>query len=374
MFGHIYINRLKCLIRDRQLVFWTLLYPLVLAVLFHLAFSNIAAATSFAQIPVDVVQNSALEQSVGFKEAIGAASDGEEKMFVVNYVSQEQADQDLKDNKIAGYIRMDGGAQVVVKDNGFNQTILKQFVDAYLQYGSAYVKVLQANPQNAANLSIEHGGYMKETYPGKESPDTSVIYYYALLGMAAMFGGFWGVKELEDIQADLSARGARLNVAPVHKLKAFGASLPAAVTVQFGAMLLLLAFLSLVLGVDFGGQIPCIILTCLIGSVAGVTYGAMIGSIFKNENLKIALLISTSLAFSFLAGMMAPGIRHTVAQAVPPLTYINPAYLISDAFYALYYYTGYDKFILSSALLLALSAVFYLVVYFKTRRQRYASL
>jgi ABC-2 type transport system permease protein len=217
--------------------------------------------------------------------------------------------------------------------------------------------------------------YFKEVAPGRTAnPNPMVIYYYALMGMAALFGGFWGVKEITDIQADLSPQGARFNMAPVHKLKAFGSSFTAAIAVQFAAMLLLLAYLTLVLKIDFGGQLPFVLLTCLIGSITGVTYGAMISAVGKNENIKMAILIGSSMAFSFLAGLMAPDIRYTVTHAVPFLQYLNPAYLISDAFYSLYYYTTYTKFFLSIGLLAGYSVLFYLVVYFITRRQKYASL
>lgn len=378
MFRHIYINRLKCLLRDKQLVFWTILYPLLLATLFSLAFSNIMAHDKFASIPVDVVENEEMKNHAEFKTALGfaagAGSDG--NLLNVTYATQAQADEDLKNNKITGYIVFDNGPKVVVKDNGLNQTILKQFMDSYMQYGSAVTRVATANPQAIQNFSFgSNQNYFKEYTPGRTSqPDPMVIYYYALIGMAALFGGFWGVKEITDIQANLSAQGARLNLAPVHKLKAFGASFPAAVTVQFGALLILLAYLALALKIDFGNQLPFIILTCLIGSITGVTFGAMISVLCKKEALQMSLLIGSSMIFSFLAGMMAPGIRYEVTHAVPFLAYINPAHLISDSFYALYYYTGYEKFFLSIGLLAAYSIVFYLVVYFVTRRQRYASL
>lgn len=377
MFKHIFTNRLKCLLRDRQLVFWTFLYPLVLASLFSLAFSNIMAHDKFASIPVDVVENEEMKSHAEFITVLDLASTGsEDKLLNVTYATQEQADQDLKNNKITGYIVFNNGPKVVVKDNGLNQTILKQFMDSYVQYGSAVSKVVMKNPKALQNLSFGSSqSYFTEIAPGRTArPDPMVIYYYALIGMAALFGGFWGVKEITDIQANLSAQGARLNLAPVHKLKAFGASFPAAITVQFGALLILLAYMSAILKIDFGNQLPFIILTCLIGSITGVTYGAMIGSICKKESLQLALLLSSSMIFSFLAGMMVPGIRYEVTHAMPFLAYINPAHLISDAFYALYYYTGYEKFFLNIGLLAAYSIVFYLVVYFVTRRQKYASL
>ena len=44
---HIFGNRLKCLLRDKENVFWTMLFPILLAVFFNLALSNVNAGESF---------------------------------------------------------------------------------------------------------------------------------------------------------------------------------------------------------------------------------------------------------------------------------------------------------------------------------------
>ncbi|MEI6101566.1 MAG: hypothetical protein WCP73_06985 [Eubacteriales bacterium] len=77
---------------------------------------------------------------------------------------------------------------------------------------------------------------------------------------------------------------------------------------------------------------------------------------------------------SILAGLMSQSIKLSITQAAPILAYINPANVISDAFYSLYYYTNHDRFFLSIAILFIMSGVFYLIVYLITRRQKYASI
>ena len=41
MFFHIFKNRLKILLRKKSVIFWTMIFPIILATLFHLAFSDI---------------------------------------------------------------------------------------------------------------------------------------------------------------------------------------------------------------------------------------------------------------------------------------------------------------------------------------------
>jgi ABC-2 type transport system permease protein len=380
MFKHIFVYRLKCLLGNRMLVFWTFLYPIVLATLFSLAFSNLSSADAFSSVPIAVVNNAEYQSDTYFQSALDSVSDNsataKQKLFHVTVETQDHALQSLDKNEIAGYILLDGGAHVVVRESGVGQTILKEFVDSYLQRMSASGTILQNNPAAAQNLQMDiEGTYIREVAPVKTNPDKSVVYYYALIAMAALFGGFWGNHEITDIQADQSPQGARVGLAPVHKLKSLVSSFSASILMQFAILVAVVAYMGFALKVDFGGQLPFVLLACLVGSVMGVSYGAFIGAVTRKSNsLKIAVLVSTSLAMSFLAGMMVSTIKYAAIKAVPALAYLNPANLMSDAFYSLYYYTGYARYFTNIGLLLAFSAVFCLAVYFITRRQKYASL
>lgn len=378
MFWHIYKNRFKCLVRSRMMVFWTLLYPIVLAMLFSMAFSNLNSSTLFTSIPVAVVDNAQYRSNMAFQNALEAVSDtnerAAEKLFRISVTTKQQAAQSLKNNEIKGYIYFEGGAHVVVQNSGIDQSIIKSFVDSFLQLGSSAETVIKSNP-NAVVENIGSRNYLNDVPPGRSQPDNTLIYFYALVGMACMFGGYWGRKEISDIQANLSPQAARMNMIPVHKMKVFACSFCAAITVQFLCVLVLLAFLSMVLKVNFGDQLICVLITSLAGSIAGVTFGAMVSSLVKrSEHMKSIVIIAVSMGCSALAGLFALNIKTSVMQNAPALTYLNPANLISDAFYSLYYYTTYTRYFISIGLLLAISAVFFAIVYFVTRRRKYASL
>jgi len=62
--------------------------------------------------------------------------------------------------------------------------------------------------------------------------------------MACMYSAFWGLCNTVDVQADLSAQGARRSVAPTHKLQVVLADAVAALVVSFAEVLILLAYLS----------------------------------------------------------------------------------------------------------------------------------
>ena len=74
MFGHIFIYRLKTFLRDRADVFWTAVYPIVLAVFFSLAFSNMTSADGLKSFPVGVVDNAEYRSQTQFIEALESVS------------------------------------------------------------------------------------------------------------------------------------------------------------------------------------------------------------------------------------------------------------------------------------------------------------
>jgi ABC-2 type transport system permease protein len=77
---------------------------------------------------------------------------------------------------------------------------------------------------------------------------------------------------------------------------------------------------------------------------------------------------------SFLSGLMIVDMKYITIRAFPALRYINPANLISDAFYTLYYYDTLDKVFLSIGLQLLMALLFFVTIAMIVRRQRYASL
>ncbi len=94
----------------------------------------------------------------------------------------------------------------------------------------------------------------------------------------------------------------------------------------------------------------------------------------KGEGIKIAVLVTVTMALSFMSGLMFGNIKYIVQTACPAAAYLNPASVITDTFYSLYYYDTYTRFFTNIALLLGFTIVFYLIVYFNLRRQRYESI
>lgn len=383
MFSHIYITRIKCLVRDKETLFWTIGFSLILATLFSLTLSNISSSELFKKIPIAVVDNNEYQNNSTFRSALESASSSDTSkststLFEVTLAARETADELLKNNKIKGYIILENGVQLVVKESGIHQSVIKSFIDDFTQRSAAVHTIYAKEPaavQKAIAEASSNITYTKEASSSKAAPDTMLSFYYALIAMTCLYGSFWGMKEVVAVQANLSAQGARINMVPVHKLKIFGYSLCAAITIQLASILILILYMSLALKIDFGNQLGYIILACIAGCISGVMFGAVIGALNKlSEGHKIAILISVSMAMSFCSGLMVAEIKYIIYTTFPIIAYINPGNLIADSFYSLYYYSSHTRFFTNIGLLFAFSALFYLLTYFILRRQRYASI
>ncbi|MDF2556939.1 MAG: type transporter [Bacillales bacterium] len=380
MFFHVFKNRIKCLFRDKQALFFTILFPIILGTLFNLAFQNLNDIDAFSKIKIGMVKNQGYQSDLTFQQVLTSVS-GEEKdaLFQVTYTSEQNAKQLLKEEKIQGYIFIQDGIQLVIKEDGLYQNIIQSFLNDYKQMQYTIASILKENPSVLESVMKDLGNrknYLKDVPPGNAAPNWVLNYFYCLIAMTCLYGSFWGLREITSIQANFSPQAARLNMAPVHKLKVFGASMTAAVAIQFFEVLALLAYLIFILKIDFGNQLGYILLTCITSTVTGVTMGAMVSSLIKKggENFKSGILVSISMLMSFLSGLMIADLKYVIQDKVPILSYLNPANLITDSFYSLYFYSTHDRFFTNILILWGFNILFSLATYFVIKGQKYASL
>lgn len=381
MFWHNYRYRIKCIIKDKQMMFWTLLFPIILATLFNLAFSNLSNADNFSAVNIAIVKDGKYENNKEFIDIINNVSEGktDDPLFNIKYTSESNAKDLLSNNKIAGYIYFDKDINLAVKDSGINQTIIKSFIDQYKQTESTIKTIIKKNPEIVQNGGIENitksEDYIKEVSISRTKVDETVNYFYTLIAMSCMYGGFLSLKEVSDLQGNQSAKGARICIVPVNKLKIFMASMAATTTVQVFNLAVLFMYLSLILKIGFSNQLGYILLASFVGTITGVTFGTCLGAILKKkEGIKVGILIGATMTMSFLSGMMYDKMKYIVNSKIPVLSYINPVNLIADSFYSLYYYDTTTKFFTNIGILCILSIIFSTITYLAIRRQKYASL
>lgn len=378
MFGHLFRYRLKKLLRTKEMIFWTLAFPIILSIFFNLAFQNLDSSEGFNSIPTAVVTDDAYENHPFLKDVLKEVSEGEDPLLILSEVPLDEAKALLEEGKIRGYITAENPIGLHVKSSGFSQNILRLFLDNVNQRFAVVEDVTAHDPaalEAVFSAMEEERDFTREKEKTTAPPSQVLNYFYSLIAMACMYGAFFGADEVTDIQANISDRAARINVAPVHKLKAFLASSAASYLVLMVNMSILLLFLRFVLGIDFGNRVLLLVLTTFVGTMTGISFGAFVSSLVKKgENLKVAIIITVSMTGSFLAGMMYAQMKYIVYDKAPILAYINPVNLITDSFYSLYYFEDLGRYVMNILILLVMTIVFSLGTYMVLRRRKYASI
>lgn len=92
-----------------------------------------------------------------------------------------------------------------------------------------------------------------------------------------------------------------MSVAPTYKGKVILSSVLASYITQLIGLALLFIYTIFILKVDYGTNLPFIILLGMVGSLAGLSMGLVIGTLFKaNDNIKTGIVISVTMLRLFL--------------------------------------------------------------------------
>lgn len=370
MFSEMMKYRLLCQIRSKESIFWLLLFPIILSILFQAALSDITKGEKFELVDIAVVKDEAYNGDEIMQQIISSVSAGseaeatEDTLFITKYVSKEEAERMLSEEKIAGYIYVENEAfNLEINENGVEQTIIKTFLDIAIQKKQVLTDIIEQNndmmPENVSDIMNDSTEYIKDVGNRKNEPDTAVVYFYSILGMACMYGAATGCISISNILVGQSAIAKRNNVSPVSRMKLFFSGFLVDMVMNNVLVLLILAFIRFVLNVNFGDRYGFIILTSVVGATTGLSFGYLFGSLSnKSNNFKSNMVIAISMIGSFLAGMMSSGVKYIVKQKAYIVDRINPVNLITESYYKLYYYTSLDKYFENIIILCVMTAVF----------------
>ena len=78
--------------------------------------------------------------------------------------------------------------------------------------------------------------------------------------------------------------------------------------------------------------------------------------------------------FSFLSGMMGITMKYVIDKNIPIINKINPAAMITDGFYSLYYYDTLNRYFRDVCFLLIFVLIAFVVSFASLRRERYDSI
>ena len=387
MFYHNFKYSLKILLKNKSLIFWTFAFPILLGTLFNMAFSNTEKSEKLSIIDIAIINSDEFDNNKIFKETMQTLSDdnNKNKIFNITYTDISKAKKMLLNEEITGYLKFnENNIDIIVNSSGINETILRSIVDEIerekevintlvkketekgnIDYTAIYNKIaLLLNNSNATLKDISN-----------KNLSYTMIEYYTLVAMAVLYGALISMNVVNYKLANMNSVGKRTAVSKVGKGKLLLGSLLASYIVQMLSLLILLVYTIFVLKVDYGSDIMHVILLIAIGSLASLTLGLGVSTMLKtNENAKTGILIAITMLWSTLSGMMGITTKYVIDKNIPILNILNPANMITDAFYSLYYYDTLNRFYSNIISLLVFSLIMIIISYESLRRQKYDSI
>lgn len=389
MFAHNFKYSLKVLFRNKSLIFWTYIFPLILALLFNLAFKDIESNEVLKTIDIAVVNSESFENDTITKNILKELSSEENKIFNIEYTDLEKSKELLENKEISGYIIYDNDIKIVINNNGINETILKYTLDE-IQNTKNMVNIMLnssiTKEINNGNININYNEIynnimnkisntnIKLNDISNKNLSYTMIEYYTLIAMAALYGSMLSMYITNYNDARMCPVGKRKNVSPTNKMTLIVSGLLSSYIVQLIGMFILFMFMIFILKIEFI-KLEKVIFLSLLSSLAGLSLGVFVSSVFKaKENTKTGIIITITMICCYLSGMMGITMKYIIDTNIPIINKINPANMITDALYSLYYYEDNIRYSFNIISLIIFSTIMILISYLKLRREKYDSI
>lgn len=362
-------------LRNFNMMFWPLIFPLVMATLFYFSFGRIEEA-DFETVPAGVVlEENADEVFLTFLEEIEGEQD---QLIQIEKMEKTKAMKKLKEKQISGIFFIGEEPSLMVGRNGLSESILQSILSSY-QTGKQTLEIIIRNhPEKLPEAVSQMENYenlVEQVSLGGKTTDGNIQFFYALVAMTCMYGAFIGFGAAITLQANLKSLAARRCVTPTHKLTLILSEMLTSFVLHFLNVSVLLIYLRYILRLDFQGQTAKMLLISFIGSMIGVSLGIFVGSFGKvGEGMKIGILLAISMLCSCLAGLMNGNIKDMVEQNAPIINRINPAALIADAFYCINVYDDPSRYSRNLVSLALMCVLLILLSFYLVRRERYDSI
>lgn len=358
-----------------------------------MAFSDIEKNETLDIIDIAIIDNEYYQKNEVYKNTFKTLSDdkNDEQLFNTTVTSEEKAKEMLDESEITGILKLtEDGPLLTVNQSGINETILRYVVDEIASTIEVTNKIFEdkvTEELKSGNKTIDYEKLYKDIMELVMDSETNIknvsndnlsytmIEYYTLIAMACLYGGMISMFITNYKLANMNSVGKRTSISPIHKGSVLLGSLLASYIVQLVGLALLFLFTIFVIKVDYGSKLAPIILLSLVGSLAGLTLGVAVATLVKsNENTKTGIMIAITMTGCFLSGMMGITMKYIIDKNVPFLNIINPASMITDGLYSLYYYDTLNRYIFNIISLLVFSLLMIAISIRGLRRTKYDSI
>ncbi|NMA05507.1 MAG: ABC transporter permease [Acholeplasmataceae bacterium] len=345
----LFILNLKKLLKNRVLIFWTLLFPIILSTIFHMVFEGIKNKDNFETMKVNYVVDNfkpydepflvdEILKKAEYEKNLEGTNKETIKVFKLKKTTLTEAEADFKNNKTV-YLYKENDKFVIksIKAN-LSTFVLQGYLDDY----SNMIKVsnLLVEESNGTltfeQALMKHLGSYSYTYyleSGDKTLDYISNYHYTVVAMAIIYGAYLAFEQAKIFRPNSFAFAKRVYVSGASKIKLLISAILTSFLVQVLVVAIFLLVLNFIFKITFtnlGLAILVIILGIVLVNIIGFFLGIVFNKLSQNAATAIIILIGT--LGGFLSGMMIPTIKYLINVNMPIISYLNLNSLISDSF------------------------------------------
>lgn len=405
---------MSSLFRTPGIMVWALVFPIILSSVFVQMFSSLDEQAAIDKVPIVVVEPGDDSEGQAFQRFIdamtiapdeGTATDEVEAkddeasqgIFDVTYAATaEEAERIVVDaiggtEGPVGYVELvDGvpqthvvGKVTVSGMENLYSSIVVLAMDEYAKRSALVQEVIERDPWALSDPVVAEAIFSSIQSTTKvqlteNQPRESVRYYFALLGMAALFGASVGLEAFRRTKPNVTALGARRSLGALSHGKTVLATILGSWILCFICLLIAFFFIEYVCHVDFGGRDGACVLVIAVSSLMATALGCAVSAIPKvpepGKNGLLTGFVCFAALFAGLYGQPTMELADTISRTAPIVELINPASQIAQSFYSVMYYESLTPLLGHLGILLIMAVIFFLLSSRSLRRQRYASL
>ncbi len=311
------VANIKSFVRDRAAMFWTLAFPLIFIFLFGAIFSGGDNTRDIGFADAD-----GSPASASLREAFGQAPN-----ITIVEGSEDELTERMRNGELAAVIVVPEGYADDVADGGAPASVTV-FTDPSQSAADGATRQLVGFVISAVNQAAS--GEPPAVAPAFESVQTNDLNFISylvpsILGMSVMqLGVFAAVPLVADRQKLILKR---LHATPLRRWQLVGSNVIMRLLIAIVQTVIIVAVGSLVFGVEISGNWLLIGALVILGSLAFIALGYVIGSFASTEEAANGMTSVVQFPLMFLSGIFfpieaMPDALQAVARAMP-LTYLG---------------------------------------------------
>lgn len=360
-------------IREKDMLFWSIIFPILLMTFQYLAFFNISNQdANNLSIPLAMDAEDPNYKLFSQIEVFDIQKMDSAEIDKIRQMPKSELGKYLDEKKVSGIINKEGGLEVA--NNSMNMVIARNILTEVERTTELFSK--ESNLGIFGNLNAYDAVNKRGAFYEKEEQkmDVFAAIICNIFAVFSLYGYFTVVELVSILQANQSTLGQRNACSPMKKRNGLIAAFITAVLVAVLAMILLSIHSEVILKMNLIHDIKRTALLLFGGVVLGVCFGLFIGALNFPSWARNMIGVLSTLLMGFMSGMMGDAPRNAIRRAVPFVFDWNPVGQITSAFYRINSLGHHHLLRPTLTYILALSFVLFVLSVYSLSRKSYDSL